>query len=163
SLRRRVHLEAGGTAHLAFVTGACDSLAAAQAIAELYASMDEVDQTLSDAFRAYRTELQDTGLTADEVALANRLAGCIVFTNPGMRETRSRGSGHFDRTALWSLGISGDLPIVLVRIDGDEDENLVREVTMVHDFSRRRGLQFDLVLFDERGADSVERLGKKLS
>ena len=162
-LRRTVHLEAGATARVAFVTGAGDNHLAVRAIAEQYSSIDEVDKTFREALDTYQAELHGLELTPDKVSLFNRLVGSIAFSNPALRQATAFIENHFlDRAALWAHGISGDLPIVLVRIDGDGHETLIREVTMGHDFSRRRGLQFDLVLLDARGARSAKPLVKKL-
>ena len=163
SLRRTVHLEAGAAARVAFVTGAGDDALAVRAIAERYSSIDAVERTFSEALDTYEAELRDLKLTPDRVSLFNRLAGSIAFTNPAALQATAFKKNHYlDRAALWSQGISGDLPIVLVRIEGDGDETLIREVTMGHDFSCRRGLQFDFVLHDARGANSAKRLVKKL-
>jgi cellobiose phosphorylase len=162
-LRRTVHLEAGATARLAFVTGAGDNHLAVRAIAERYSSINAVDKTFREALETYQTELHDLKLTPDRVSLFNRLVGSIAFANPALRQATAFKKNHFlDRAALWAHGISGDLPIVLVRIDGDGDKTLIRDVTMGHDFSRRRGFQFDLVLLDARGARGAKRLVKKL-
>ena len=160
-LRRVVHLEPGATARVAFVTGAGDEQAV-RAIAEQYSSIGAVDQTFSDALENYQSELSDLRLTPDEVSLFNRLAGSIAFANPAVRQAIPFEKVRLDRGALWFHRISGDLPIVFVRIEGDGYDALIREVIAGHDFSRRRGLQFDLVLFDERGARSTTRLIKKL-
>jgi len=161
-LRRTVHLGPGATARVAFATGAADNELAVRAIAQQYASIDAVDEAFASALENYQSEHRDLKLNADAVALFNWLAGCIVFANPTMRQASPFKKNRLDRAALWAHGISGDLPIVLVRIDSDGDNPLVREVAIAHDFSRRRGLQFDLVLFDERGATSAKRLIKKL-
>ena len=163
SLRRTVTLAAGAMARLAFVTGAGDSRRSVRAIAERFSSIEAIDRTFQEASENYQTELQDLGLTPDGIALFNRLIGSIAFPNPAFRQTAAFRKDHLlDRTALWSHGISGDLPIVVVLVHGDGGEALIDEVTKVHDFSRRRGLQFDLVLLDERGAGDAERLVEKL-
>lgn len=146
-LRRKVNLEPGAIARVAFVTGAADNQLAVRAIAERYSSIDAVDETFSDALENYQTEGRDLKLTANKVSLFNRLAGSIAFANQTTRRTVLLKKNRFDRATLWSHGISGDLPIVLVRIDSDSNEALVRDVTIAHDFSRRRALPFDLVLF----------------
>lgn len=161
-LRRKVNLEPGAIARVAFVTGAADNQLAVRAIAERYSSIDAVDETFSDALENYQTEGRDLKLTANKVSLFNRLAGSIAFANPTTRRTVLLKKNRLHRATLWSHGISGDLPIVLVRIDSDSNEALVRDVTIAHDFSRRRALPFDLVLFDERGASSTRRLIRKL-
>ena len=162
-LRRTVHLEAGDTARVAFVTGAGDNHQAVRAIAERFSSIDAVDKTFREASETYQAELHDLKLTLDKVSLFNRLVGSIAFANPALRQATAFKKNHFfDRAALWSHGISGDLPIVLVRIEGNGDKTLVREVTKGHGFIRRRGLQFDLVLLDTRGASSAKQLVRRL-
>ncbi|MDW6021014.1 glycosyl transferase [Mesorhizobium sp. BAC0120] len=161
-LRRTLHLEPGATARVAFATGAADDQLAVKAIAERYSRFDAVDETFSEALKNYRAELRDLKFTADQVALFNRLAGSIAFANPVVRQTIHSKKDLLDRGDLWSHGISGDLPIVLVGIDNDGDDAVVRDMTAAHGFSCRRGLQFDLVLFDARGSSSAKRLTTKL-
>ena len=160
-LRRRVQLEPGESARLAFVTGAGDDRMAVQAIAEQFSSIDAVDPAFSEASDRFRAELQDLQLTPDDVSLFNRLIGSIAFANPNTRQAVDFKNNSFSRSVLWSHGISGDLPILLARV-GAGDEPLIREILLGHDFSRGRGLRFDLVLFDERGSSSASHLVEEL-
>lgn len=154
-LRRTVRLAPGAKARVAFVTGATDHKSAVQLIAERYAEVDAVEQAFSDASRRYESELQTLGLKPGDISLFNRLAGNVVFANPAMRQAAGQPQrDRLDRTALWAHGISGDLPIVLLRAIGDRDDALVSQVTMGHDFAGRRGLRFDLVLLDDSAASA---------
>ena len=56
------------------------------------------------------------------------------------------------RTAslLWPHGISGDLPIVLVRIDEVDDLEIVRQLLRAHEYWRMKQLAVDLVILNER-------------
>ena len=51
---------------------------------------------------------------------------------------------------LWANGISGDLPIVLVRIDETEDLEIVRELVRAHEYWRMKRFDVDLVIMNER-------------
>ena len=53
-------------------------------------------------------------------------------------------------SALWALGISGDLPIVLLRIDHGEDREIVRQLLRAHHYWRMKGLAVDLVIVNEQ-------------
>ena len=161
-LRRTVRLAPGADARIAFVTGAADDQSAVQLIAKRYAEIDAVEQAFSDASRRYESELQTLGLKPGDISLFNRLAGSVIFANPAMRQATDLQRDRWDRAALWAHGISGDLPIVLVRANSDRHHALVRQVTMAHDFARRRGLRFDLILVDEGGSASAKRLAEKL-
>ena len=63
----------------------------------------------------------------DEAGDFQRLAGHIVYADPRLRpssETIRKATGA--QAGLWPHGISGDIPIVLVRIDDVEDMEVVR-------------------------------------
>ena len=65
------------------------------------------------------------------------------------RPTRS-GAAPAAQSALWAQGISGDLPIVLVRIDDVEDLDVVRQLLHAHEYWRMKQLAVDLVILNER-------------
>ncbi len=161
-LRRTVRLAPGAEARVAFVTGAADDQSAVQLIAERYAKIDAAERAYREASERCESELRTLRLTPDDVSLFNRLAGSVVFANPAMRQATALQRARLERTALWAHGISGDLPIVLVRANGERDHALISQITMGEDFARRRGLRFDLVLLDEGGAASAKRLAEKL-
>ena len=60
--------------------------------------------------------------------------------------------------ALWAHGISGDLPIVLVRIDEPEDTGIVRQLLRAHEYWRLKGLAVDLVILNEQATSYVQDL-----
>ena len=65
-------------------------------------------------------------------------------------------------TALWAHGISGDLPIVLVRIDEPEDRGIVRQLLRAHEYWRLKGLAVDLVILNERAHSYTQELQASL-
>ena len=116
SLRRRVSLEAGMTTRIAFVTGAADTREAAIGIAERFREFEAIDQAFAGAKAHCQSELRELGLTPDEIALFNRLAAAVVFTNSGLRDLDAVAANRLGQPSLWPHSISGDLPIVLVRV-----------------------------------------------
>ena len=58
------------------------------------------------------------------------------------------------QSGLWGYGISGDLPIVLVRIRDHERIALVRQAVQAHAYWRLKGLAVDLIWNED---DSVYR------
>ena len=86
-----------------------------------------------------------------EAHLFQRLANAVLYSDPALRpssEVLSRGA--FERSSLWSHGISGDLPIVLVRIDEAEDVGIIRQLLRAHEYWRLKQLSVDLVILNEK-------------
>jgi cellobiose phosphorylase len=90
--------------------------------------------------------------------LFNRLAGAVVFTGPALRVPDAVAANRQGQPGLWPHAISGDRPIVLARVVTAGDESLVRQLVQWHVYARRRGLDLDLVLLDERPGDAAEQL-----
>ena len=67
-------------------------------------------------------------------------------------------ANRLGQPGLWPHAISGDRPIVLARVATAGDESLVRQLVQWHAYARRRGLDLDLVLLDERPGDAAEQL-----
>jgi cellobiose phosphorylase len=158
SLRQRVRLEPGGRARIAFVTGAADTRETALALAEHFRKWEAVEGAFAGARDGCGQELSELGLTPEDIALFNRLAGAVLFTSPALRQPEAVAANRQGQPGLWPHAISGDRPIVLVRVVGAGDESLVRQLVQWHAYARRRGLDLDLVILDERpgGADPLK-------
>jgi cyclic beta-1,2-glucan synthetase len=53
-------------------------------------------------------------------------------------------------SALWAHGISGDLPIVLARIEEEEDVETIRQLLRAHEYWRMKQLSADVVIINEK-------------
>jgi cyclic beta-1,2-glucan synthetase len=111
------------------------------------------------AWTQAQIQLRHLGIDAAEAGLYQRLAGHVLFTNAAMRppsETIRRGGGA--QPGLWAQGISGDLPIVLLRIDSVEDVAIVRTLLRAHGYWRMKQFPVDLVILNEHAASYAQDL-----
>ncbi|HSE38040.1 MAG TPA: glycosyl transferase, partial [Blastocatellia bacterium] len=162
SLRRRVRVEAGMATRIAFVTGAAETYEAAIGIAERFRELEAINQAFADAEAHCHSELRELGLKPDEISLFNRLAAVVIFTSSGFRDLDAVAANRLGQPGLWPHSISGDLPIVLVRVSGVDDETVVRQLVQWRVYTRRRGLKFDLVILDDRAGEPADQLRKEL-
>jgi cyclic beta-1,2-glucan synthetase len=159
SLRRRVRLGPGEGARLVFSTLTGPSRDATVALADKYRDPATFERAVTLAWTRAQIQLHHLGIGVDEARLFQDLAGRILYSDPTLRPSaavlkRNR-SGP---SALWGHGISGDLPIVLVRIDEPEDRSIVRQLLRAHEYWRLKGLAVDLVILNERAHSYTEEL-----
>jgi cyclic beta-1,2-glucan synthetase len=50
---------------------------------------------------------------------------------------------------LWGYSISGDLPIVLLKVESHDNIQLVKQLIQAHAYWRLKGLLIDLVIWNE--------------
>ena len=121
SLRVRVRLEPGGSAVVAFTTAVAESREEALALADQYHEASAAARAFELAWAHSQIEHRHRGWSPEEAHLfqrlgvARRLRRLRAAAGTGRRRRRT-GSGQAD---LWRYGISGDRPIVLVRVAGD--------------------------------------------
>src|SRR5262249_11595442 len=115
------------------------------------------------AYAHSRVELRHLNLTAEDVHLFQRLAGHVLFAGPALRPPSAVLSANVQgQPGLWRLGISGDNPIVLVRLDDLRDLSLAQLLLTAHTYWRSKGLTVDLVLLNENPASYFEELHQQL-
>jgi len=162
SLRRRVSLEPGMTDRIAYVTGAADTREAALGIAKRLHEFEAIDQAFAGAKVHCQSELRELELTAAEIAPFNQLAAAVISTNSCFRDLDAVAANRLGQRGLWPYAISGDLPIVLARVARVEDETIVRQLLQWRTYTRRRGLNVDFVILDERVGEPADRLRTEL-
>ncbi len=92
---------------------------------------------------------QINGTEAD-AQLYNVMAGSILYANHLHRaESSIIKSNTKGQSGLWSYAISGDLPIVLVRVHDSDNLDFVKQLIRAHSYWRLKGLQVDLVIWNE--------------
>ena len=68
---------------------------------------------------------------------------------PAARPPASLLDNRRGQSALWTYGISGDTPLVLLRITDLEKIELVRQLIQAHSYWRAKGLTVELVILNE--------------
>ncbi len=156
ALRRNVTLAPGEVVRMDFLFGVTDQRDTAIALADKYNSVRMADRTLDLAWTHSQVTLRQLNISESEAQLYARLAGGLIYANPARRAAPSVLSANKrGQSGLWSYGISGDLPLVLLRIADPDRIPLVRELIQAHSYWRMKGLSVDLVILNED--DSVYR------
>ncbi len=159
SLRHWVRVPAGSTARIAFWTVATSSRIQALDLLDKNHDANAFDRAGTLSWTQAQVQLRHLGITASEAALFQRLAGHVLFADAALRPSPDiirRGAAP--PSALWSQGISGDLPIVLLRIDDIEDIAIARQLLQAHEYWRMKQLAVDVVILNERAASYQQDL-----
>ena len=159
SLRRRMQIAPGTTARVAFWTLVAPTRAEVLDLADQHSDSAAFDRAVTLAWTQGQVELHHLGITRDEASLFQRLAGHVLYNDPSLRPSSDvlrRGTGG--QAMLWTHGISGDLPIVLVRIDDTDDLGMVRQLLRAFEYWRLKKLAVDLVFLNERESSYVQDL-----
>jgi cyclic beta-1,2-glucan synthetase len=163
ALRYRIIVPAGTTARIAFWTGVASSRAGVLDLLDKHHEANSFVRAATLAWTQAQVELRHLGIDSTEAGLFQRLAGHLLYADASLRppsDTIRGGSGP--PAGLWAQRISGDVPILLLRIDAVEDIAIARQLLQAHEYWRMKGLAADLVILNERAASYVQDLQNAL-
>ncbi|HEV8374671.1 MAG TPA: hypothetical protein VGR38_00385, partial [Candidatus Polarisedimenticolia bacterium] len=115
------------------------------------------------AWTQAQVQLNHLRITQDEAHLFQRLANRLLFSDPTLRaEPRDLASNRVGPSGLWVYGISGDLPIALVSVEGDDELEVVRQILRAHEYWRLKGISADLVILNAKGTSYAKDLHESI-
>jgi cyclic beta-1,2-glucan synthetase len=163
SLRQRVRLSPGGFVRLTFATGVATSREAALALAHKYHDPSASARSFSLAFLHAQSSLRHLGITAEQAILFERLASRVLYADASLRAApEALAANVLGQEGLWPHAISGDLPILLVRVVQEDDLPLVRQVLQAQEYWRLKGLSADVVILNEHPIGYLDEMHKAL-
>jgi cyclic beta-1,2-glucan synthetase len=159
ALRRRVRIAPGETIRIHFWTFAAPSRQEALELVDKHNDSAAYGRAEALAWTQAQMELHHLGIDRADAALYQRLAGHLVYTNPAMRPSSELiSAGRGDQSELWTIGVSGDLPILLVQIAETQEVAVVEEALQAFEYFRTKRLAADLVIVNERAASYQQDL-----
>jgi cyclic beta-1,2-glucan synthetase len=159
ALRRRVQVAPGTLVRIAFWTVVAASREAVLDLVDKHRDSTAFERAATLAWTRAQVQLHHVGIDPGEAGLFQRIAGHLLHAGPALRassDTIRRGAGG--QPGLWPLGISGDLPIVLLRIADVENLDIARQLLQAHEYWRMKRLAVDLVILNERASSYVQDL-----
>ncbi len=164
SLRQRIRLPPGAAVRLCFATGMASDRDTAEALARKYHDPSAAARTFRLASTHALSGLRHLSISADDAMLFERLASRVLGTDRSLRAgADAMASNELGQPGLWPHAISGDLPILLVRVLADEDVPLVRQVLQAQEYWRLKGLSADVVILNEYPVSYLDEMQAQLT
>ncbi|HVS14877.1 MAG TPA: glucoamylase family protein [Thermoanaerobaculia bacterium] len=150
ALRRTLTLAPGERTQIAVITAAGPSRSVVLDILRRHRSAGSLEATFQESRDEMTLRYHALDCGPEIAPAAQRLLSAVLFPHPDLRaEPSVRSDNRLGLEALWGFGVSGDAPIVLVRLGPAPDRTLVAQLLRVHALWRWQGVTADLVLVDE--------------
>ncbi|WP_196053573.1 GH36-type glycosyl hydrolase domain-containing protein [Paracoccus lichenicola] len=164
SLRRRVRIAPGKEAVLTFWTIVADDEATLDTALTHYANRAAYDHESRLAWTQSQVQLRYMNSSLEEAAVFRAYAAQLIWSDgrmgvadPEIREAVGPQSG------LWGLGIGGDLPVMVLRVDTESDLPIVRKALRMMEYFRHHGVHADLVVLNDRASSYIQDLQNALN
>ena len=115
-----------------------------------YKNIENVKRAFEISKAKAEAESRYLEVKAKDIELYQKILGYIIFDNPSRPKQIKRLSNmSFCQNDIWKYGISGDLPIILVKIRDINDIYVIKQVLKMYEFFRSKNIKVDIVFLDE--------------
>jgi cellobiose phosphorylase len=112
------------------------------------------DRVFEMAWTHSQVLLRQINASEADAQLYGSLAGTILFATALFRaDPLILANNRRQQSGLWGYSISGDLPIVLLKVRKQANMQLVRQLIQAYTYWRLKGLAVDLVIWNEEHSD----------
>lgn len=159
ALRRRIRVPRARKAAVTFWTLVASSREAVLDLVDHHSQSAAFDRALMMAWTQGQIQLRHLSIKPDEADLFQELGSSLIYANASMRSPNFVMANDIGaQSELWPLSISGDRPIILLRIDTIEDIEIIRQMVRAFEYWKSKRLAVDLVILNDRRASYVQDL-----
>lgn len=150
SLRKTIKIGAGQKRMVSLIISVNQNKDVAVQNLDKYKNLENIKRAFEISRAKAEAESRYLDIKGKEMNLYQKVLGYILFDNPlRIRQIKKLNISNFSQQDLWKYGISGDLPIVLVKIRDSNDIYVIKQVLKMYEFFRSRNIIIDLVFLDE--------------
>ncbi|MBS1762806.1 MAG: cyclic beta 1-2 glucan synthetase, partial [Bacteroidetes bacterium] len=151
AIRYKIIIEPDEVVNFDMVIGIAESKEICQSLINKYEyNSFHKDRVFEMAWSHSQVVLRQINASVADAQLYSMLAGSIIYTNSSFRADPSiLINNHRQQSGLWGYSISGDLPIVLLKIESQANLQMVKQMIQAHSYWRLKGLIVDLVIWNE--------------
>ena len=150
SIRSRITLDPEQSATIDMVFGIGKTREEALRLIDKYQDRRIADRVFEMAWTQSQVLLRQINATEADAQLYSHMASSLIYPNDSMRASANIiTENRRGQSGLWGYAISGDLPIVLLKISDQSHIELARQLIQAHTYWRLKGLAVDLIIWNE--------------
>ncbi|MGO5066566.1 cyclic beta 1-2 glucan synthetase [Clostridium sporogenes] len=159
SIRVRVRLRSKENCMVAYTTAFCNSKKEGIKIAEKYRNIDNVKNAFNLSWSHSNLEMKRLGIRSTAANMYQYIVSNILFINRNMKE-REKYIKYIKsgQSNLWSYGISGDYPIVLVTLDKENGIDIIRQLLTAYRYWKLKNINVDLIIINTKESSYIETI-----
>ncbi|RPJ75515.1 MAG: hypothetical protein EHM20_08820, partial [Alphaproteobacteria bacterium] len=149
SLRKCLTLAPRSSTKVCYATGMAESRGEALRLIDQYHDTHSFDREQELSWTKAQAQLRHLRIKHGEAHLFQELASALIYSNQAMRPTSEILQKNCkSQDGLWAYGISGDFPILLVKVMSERDIPLLKMLLSAHEYLSFKKITIDLVIIN---------------
>lgn len=116
-----------------------------------YQSIEKVRKEFELSKARVEAESRYLSMKGNDIAIYQKMLSYLVFDNPVRAQMmeQAKKQSNYHQSDLWRYGISGDLPIILLKVKNVNDGYVIKEMLKAYEFFRIKNVATEIVILDE--------------
>ena len=126
-----------------------------------YTTYEKIQKSFELSKAKAEAEARYLGINSRDIITYQKMLGYVLINNPLRKMYLNKlPKNNYPQSELWKYGISGDLPIILLKINEVNDTYVLEDLLKAYEFYRTKNIALDLIIFDKE-ENSYERYVKE--
>ena len=163
ALKRNINLKENEKIVINYYSIIGDSEEEIKTLYEKYTKFDSANRMFELAIGRSLIENRFLGFKGKEVVKFNKILAEVINGSSTLEKYENNISANrLKQSDLWKFGISGDLPIILVRIDDVNDSFVIKKLVRAIEYFYYKKIKIDLVILNEEENSYEQYVNEKI-
>lgn len=163
TLQAEIALKPYETTQIVFATAVAASRKDVLQLVYRYRRWTQISRAIDEARVHAEQEIAQLEITSRDIERFQKLLSPLLYTSPALRaDPHILAANTLGQPGLWAFAISGDYPILLLRLRDDEHIDLLSDIMLAYTYWRRRGLMIDVVILNQLATGYDQELSNKI-
>lgn len=161
ALKRTVKIKPGKKATLNLIITVSEQKENIEENISKYTNVENIKRAFELSRVRVEEEARYLGIKGSDIEIYQKILSYLIAQNPMKKLYLKNNEKIYSQFDLWKYGISGDFPILLVKIKDVNDGYVIREVLKAYEFFKVKNIDIELVILN--GEENVyERYVKEM-
>ena len=149
ALKRTIKIMPGEKINLNLIICVSNSEEKIKEYMEKYTNTENINRTFEFAKAKVEEEARYLNIKGKDIDVYQKMLSYLLFQNPTKKLYINKlPKRTYSQNELWKFGVSGDNPILLVKIQDVNDIYIIRNLLKAYEFFRSKNINVDLVILN---------------
>lgn len=162
AFRRTIKIPANEKVTLNLIISVCEDKEKAKENLEKYKNGENTKRAFELSKARVEEEARYLGIKGSDIETYQKVLSYLVVQNP-MKSVNIKCQNTYKQSDLWRHGISGDFPILLLKIKDVNDSYIIKDVLKLYEFCKAKNIEIELVILNEEESNNGQYIQDEIN
>ncbi len=148
AMRRTVKIPANSKTTINLIISVSENINEAKENLDKYRNNENTKRAFELSKARVEEEARYLGIKGKDIEIYQKMLSYLIVQNP-MKSLLNNNTKEYKQSQLWKYGISGDFPILLLKIKDVNDSYIISDILKAYEFCRIKNIEIELVILNE--------------